>query len=234
MNEIQIFKNDQFGEIRTIEKEGEPWFVGKDVAHILGYARTADAIRAHVDSEDKGVCKTPTPSGEQDMTIINESGLYSLILSSKLPNAKAFKRWVTSEVLPSIRKHGAYMTDNVLKQAIADPDFMIGLLQDLKKERSARIEAEKKRDLLIHQSKLYTTSEIAKELGMKSAIALNKILERDRIQYKCNSTWLLYSKYADCGLVSIKQDVLDNGRIVYNRRWTGVGRDLILSMYSNK
>ncbi len=112
MNEMQIFKHKQFGEIRTVELDGEPWFVGKDVADVLGYARTADAIRAHVDSEDKGVCKTPTPSGEQDMTIINESGLYSLILSSKLPNAKAFKRWVTAEVLPTIRKTGGYVSND--------------------------------------------------------------------------------------------------------------------------
>lgn len=104
MNEIKIFENKEFGSIRTVEIDGAPWFVGKDIAEVLGYARTADAIRVHVDDEDKGVCKTPTPSGDQNMTIINESGLYSLILSSKLPSAKKFKRWVTSEVLPSLRK----------------------------------------------------------------------------------------------------------------------------------
>ena len=108
MNEIKIFENVEFGQIRISEKDGEPWFVGKDVAEALGYERSADAIRSHIDAEDKGVCKIPTPGGKQDLTVINESGLYSLILSSKLPNAKKFKRWVTSEVLPSLRKNGSY------------------------------------------------------------------------------------------------------------------------------
>ena len=110
MSNIQIFNNAEFGEIRTTIINGEPWFVGKDVAAALGYARTADAVSAHVDAEDKGVGKIPTPGGEQDVTIINESGLYSLVLSSKLPTARQFKRWVTHDVLPSIRKTGGYMT----------------------------------------------------------------------------------------------------------------------------
>ena len=110
MNELQIFKNDEFGEIRTVEISGEPWFVGKDVAEVLGYSNPRDALSKHVDSEDKGVAKCDTLGGSQELTIINESGLYSLILSSKLPNAKAFKKWVTSEVLPSIRKHGGYIS----------------------------------------------------------------------------------------------------------------------------
>lgn len=106
--EIQIFANDQFGEVRTLTKDGEPWFVGKDVADILGYSDTAQAVRKHIDNEDKGVVEMTTPGGKQPVTIINESGLYSLILSSKLPTAKKFKHWVTSEVLPSIRKTGEY------------------------------------------------------------------------------------------------------------------------------
>ena len=106
-NGLINFHHEMFGDIRAIEKDGEPWFVGKDVAMALGYSRTADAVAAHVDAEDKGVGKIPTPGGEQDVTIINESGLYSLVLSSKLPQAKVFKHWVTAEVLPSIRRHGA-------------------------------------------------------------------------------------------------------------------------------
>lgn len=108
MNDLQIFENPEFGSVRTVEIDGTPWLVGKDVAVALGYAKPTDAIRKHVDPEDKGISKTETPSGEQEMLIINESGLYSLILSSKMPKAKAFKRWVTSEVLPAIREHGAY------------------------------------------------------------------------------------------------------------------------------
>ena len=108
MNDLQIFSNPEFGQVRTVEIDGTPWLVGKDVAVALGYKNPRDAITRHVDAEDKGVVKHDTPSGEQEMLIINESGLYSLILSSKMPKAKAFKRWVTSEVLPAIRKNGAY------------------------------------------------------------------------------------------------------------------------------
>lgn len=108
MNELRIFNNADFGDVRTVEKDGNIWFVGKDVAEALGYARTADAVKAHIDADDKGVCVLPTPGGRQETTIINESGLYSLVLSSKLPSAKVFKRWITSEVIPSIRKTGSY------------------------------------------------------------------------------------------------------------------------------
>lgn len=108
MNDLTTFSNPEFGQVRTVEINGTPWLVGKDVAVALGYKNPRDAITRHVDAEDKGVVKHDTPSGEQEMLIINESGLYSLILSSKMPKAKAFKRWVTSEVLPAIRKTGAY------------------------------------------------------------------------------------------------------------------------------
>lgn len=108
MNNLQIFKNNTFGEIRVIEIKEEPWFVGKDVAEKLGYKDTSDALKRHVDDEDKGVGEIPTPGGNQNMKIINESGLYSLILSSKLSTAKKFKHWVTRDVLPSIRKTGTY------------------------------------------------------------------------------------------------------------------------------
>ena len=108
MNQLEIFKNREFGEIRTVTIDGEPWFVGKDVAEILGYSNPRDTLAKHVDDEDKGVAKCDTLGGIQDLTIINESGLYSLILSSKMATAKRFKRWVTSEVLPQIRKTGSY------------------------------------------------------------------------------------------------------------------------------
>lgn len=108
MSEIQIFNNPEFGEVRTLTINGEPWFVGKDVAVALGYAKPTDAIRKRVDGEDRGISKMETPSGKQQMTIINESGLYALIFGSKLESAKHFKHWVTSDVLPSIRKTGTY------------------------------------------------------------------------------------------------------------------------------
>ena len=135
MNELQIFNHPDFGQIRTVTINDEPWFVGKDVAQVLGYKEPAKAIREKVDIEDKGVSKMDTPGGIQDITIINESGLYSLVLSSKLPGAKKFKHWVTSEVLPSIRKHGAYMTPETLQAAILNPDTMIELCRRLKQEQ---------------------------------------------------------------------------------------------------
>lgn len=136
MDKIEIFKNPEFGEIRTVMVNGEPWLVGKDVAQALGYKEPTKAAREKVDPEDRGVSKIDTPSGVQEMTIINESGLYSLVLSSKLPTAKKFKRWVTSEVLPSVRKHGAYMTPETIEKVLYDPDFIIQLATDLKKERA--------------------------------------------------------------------------------------------------
>lgn len=118
MSELKIFENAEFGEIRTVNIDGEPWFVGKDVASALGYAKPADAIGKRVDSEDRGISKMETPSGKQDMVIINESGLYSLIFSSKLESAKRFKHWVTSEVLPSIRKTGSYIIEPLPSEQI--------------------------------------------------------------------------------------------------------------------
>lgn len=131
MSELQIFQNADFGSVRTLSINGEPYFVGKDVAVILGYSNPRDALAKHVDEEDKGVAKCDTLGGIQDLTVINESGLYSLILSSKLPNAKKFKRWVTSEVLPVIRRHGIYAVDEVLN----NPDMLIAALTELKAER---------------------------------------------------------------------------------------------------
>lgn len=118
MNEMQIFNNEEFGEVRTVVIDGEPWFVGKDVANALGYKDTVSATRKNVEEEDKGVCPVGTPSGIQQMTIINESGLYSLIFGSKLPSAKKFKRWVTSEVLPSLRKTGGYKAPQTIPEQI--------------------------------------------------------------------------------------------------------------------
>lgn len=128
MSEIQIFNHPSFGDIRTVSIDNEPWFVGKDVAVVLGYRIAHKAIYDHVDIEDKRVFQIGTPSGEQNMIVINESGLYSLILSSKLPNAKEFKRWVTSEVLPSIRKHGAYLTDQKAYDITHNPNSLADLL----------------------------------------------------------------------------------------------------------
>lgn len=137
MNELQLF-NFNGSNIRTLLIEDEPYFVGKDVAEVLGYSNNRKALADHVDEEDKGVTKCDTLGGKQNLTVINESGLYSLILSSKLPQAKEFKRWVTSEVLPTIRKHGAYATETKLEEMLNDPQTMITTLQRLKEEQDAR------------------------------------------------------------------------------------------------
>ena len=232
---VQLFVNKDLElEVRAVEIDGEGWLVGKDVAEVLKYSNPSDALKTHVDEEDKkqiayhdlqtlGLNDFGTKGG----WLINESGLYSLILRSDMPKAKQFKRWVTSDVLPSIRKHGMYATDELLD----NPDLLIAAATKLKEERAARLEAEKQRDKLVHQNKLYTTSEIAKELGLSSATKLNNLLSEKKIQYKQNKTWLLYSKYSELGLVSIKQDVLDNGKIIYDRKWTGKGRDFILNLF---
>lgn len=143
--ELKVFESPEFGAVRTVELDGEPWFVGKDVARALGYKDTVNAMKTHVDEEDKkGGWRITTPYGEQEMTIINESGLYSLVLSSKLPGAKKFKRWVTAEVLPSIRRHGIYAKDQVLEDMIADPETGIRLLRQIKEERQRVRELEAK------------------------------------------------------------------------------------------
>ena len=142
-NKLQIFNNPEFGQIRTLEIDGEPWFSGKDVAEALGYSNTKDALSRHVDEEDRRGSRFPTPSGEQTMTFINESGLYSLVLCSKLPNAKKFKRWVTSEVLPAIRKIGGYQA----KPMTAAQMFAMQAQVNLEQEQRLAL-MEKKTDYL--------------------------------------------------------------------------------------
>ena len=217
MNELQIFKNAEFGSVRTVTVEGEPYFVAKDVAEILGYSNPRDAINKHVDEEDKGVAKCDTLGGKQELTVINESGLYSLILSSKMPNAKRFKRWVTSEVLPTIRRHGLYAMDEVL----ANPDILINALLELKAERERNaslqamvavqsqqmIEMQPKvsyYDVVLNCKDLVAISVIAKDYGW-SATKLNQYLQQKGIQYKQGGKiWLLYQKYAEKGYTSTK------------------------------
>ena len=145
MKKLEIFQNKSFGRIRTLAINNEPWFVGKDVAEILGYAKPENAIANHVDEEDKTstLIQGSGSNYKSKAIIINESGLYSLVLSSKLPSAKEFKRWITHEVIPAIRKHGAYMTEDTLEKALTSPDFLIQLATQLKEEKEKRLAAEK-------------------------------------------------------------------------------------------
>lgn len=228
MNALKIFSNDEFGEIRTVEIEGKIYFVGKDVANALGYSNPRDAIARHC----KGVVKHDSfKEGGQEVALIPEGDMYRLITHSKLESAERFESWVFDEVLPSIRKHGIYATDKVIDDILNNPDFGIELLTKLKEERAARLAAEKKNAILMHVNKTYTMTEIAKELGLKSAIELNKLLAEKKIQYKVNETWVMYSQHSDLGYEEIKQEVLDNGKVIYHRRITQMGREFILNLF---
>lgn len=221
---VQLFVNKELElEVRAVEINGEGWLVGKDVAEVLGYSNSRDALSNHVDDEDKASVAIYDGRQNRNMTIINESGLYSLVLSSKLPGAKKFKRWVTSDVLPSIRKHGMYATDELLD----NPDLLIAAATKLKEERAARLEAEKKvksltlinaqqnqmigelqpkatyYDLILQSNSLLAISVIAKDYGM-SGTSLNKKLHEFGVQYKLGEQWLLYAKYHDKGYTSSK------------------------------
>ena len=230
MKELQIFNNREFGQIRTIELEGKPYFMASDVAKALGYIRPNDAINQHCRATVKH--STLISGKMQEVNFIGEGDMYRLITHSKLESAERFETWVFDEVLPSIRKHGIYATDNVIDNILNNPDFGIELLTKLKEERTARVEAEKKNAILTHINKTYTMTEIAKELNMKSAVQLNKMLSEKKIQYHINGTWVMYSKYSNLGYEEIKQEVLDNGRVIYHRRITQLGREFILGLFS--
>lgn len=217
MSELQIFKNAELGSVRTLSINGEPYFVGKDVAEILGYTNPSKALADHVDEEDKLNNESLSSLGQRGGWIINESGLYSLILSSKLPTAKKFKRWVTSEVLPAIRKHGVYAVNEVLN----DPDILIAALTELKAEREKTttlkqtvaiqnqqiIEMKPKAsyyDVVLNCKDLVAISVIAKDNGW-SANRMNQYLHEKGVQYKQgNKIWLLYQKYAEMGYTNTK------------------------------
>ena len=194
MNDLQIFKNDEFGQVRTLTIDNEPYFVGKDVASILGYSNPQKAIRDHVDEEDKTLNELFTVNGTKGI-LINESGLYSLILSSKLPNAKKFKRWVTSEVLPQIRKHGAYMTDDTLEKALTSPDFLIKLATELKEEKEQRqaLEEEKK----LNAPKVVFADAVSTSKTSILVGELSKILKQNGINIGQNRlfSWLRENDY---------------------------------------
>lgn len=185
MADIEIYKNEQFGEIRTVNISGEPWFVGKDVAEVLGYSKPLNALATHVEEDDslkQGL--TDSLGRIQQTIIINESGLYSLILSSKLPSAKEFKHWITSEVLPSIRRHGAYLTDDMVEKVLTDPDTIIRLAQQIKEAKARLAQAEDTIRLMEPKAAYYdTVSESRGSLNFRETAKLFKIKERDFIAF---------------------------------------------------
>lgn len=233
MDNIQIFKNESFGEVRVAGTSEEPLFCLADVCKVLELGNPSQ-VKTRLCGEVITNEVIPDSLGrQQEMIFINEDGLYDVILDSRKPQAKTFRKWVTSEILPSIRKHGIYATDNVIDQILNNPDFGIELLTKLKEERSARIEAEKQVAVLTHVNKTYTCTEVAKELGLKSAIELNNRLKELGVQYKVNQTWVPYTKYATLGWFDIKQEVADNGHIIYHRKITGIGRQGIINLINS-
>ena len=243
-NSLQAFHHDEFGDIRCVEFEGNPWLVGKDVATALGYVNPRKALDDHVDVEDKqrgdDVTIRDSIGRVQHPTIINESGLYSLVLSSKLPGAKRFKRWVTHDVLPSIRKHGLYAIDEILD----NPDIAIEALQRLKEERAKRkalqetvaiqtqqiAEMQPKvtyYDIVLQCKDLLPITTIAKDYGW-SGKKMNKWLREQGIQFKQGDIWLLYQKYAKQGWTNTKthlfQDENGDEHTSVKTYWTQKGR----------
>lgn len=242
---IEIFKNEEFKEIRTMLIDGEPWFVGKDIAENLGYSNTRKAIIDHVDTEDKkdGVTIRDSIGRNQTPTFINESGLYSLILSSKLPQAKKFKKWVTGEVLPSIRKHGMYATDELLD----NPDLFILVLKELKKEREEKLILKQQNlemrpkasyyDIVLSCKETVAISVIAKDYGW-SARKMNKKLHELGVQFKQGKIWLLYQDYAQEGYTCTKTHAYQIGNGEMGSRihiyWTQKGRLFIYDLLKSE
>lgn len=228
--------------VRTESKDDAVWFVAADVCRVLDLGNTAMAVE-RLDADEKGISIIDTPGGNQQMSVVNEAGLYTLILTSRKPQAKEFKRWVTHEVLPSIRKRGLYAVDEVLK----NPDLLISALVELKKER-----AEKKRlelenavkaqqiaelqpkasyyDVVLACPDLVTITQIAKDFGM-SAKKLNQILKEKKVQFKQGKTWFLYQKYAEQGYTQSKTYLYDDdNHTAMHTLWTQKGRLFIYGL----
>lgn len=240
MNELMSFNNPEFGEIRTAEVDGEPWFVGRDVARALGYSNTKDALAKHVDPEDKRGSRIATPSGEQEMTIINESGLYSLVLSSKLPGARKFKRWVTAEVLPAIRKTGGYQLPR---------DYLSALraLADAEEKRlslEAENEANRPKVLFADAVSASSTSilvgDLAKLLRQNGMdIGQNRLFQRlrdDGYLIKGGERRNMPTQTAmDAGLFQIKETTISNAdgsiRVTRTVKVTGKGQQHFITRY---
>ena len=232
-NNMQIF-NYNSNQVRTVEINGEPWFVLKDVCSVFGVVNDRN-VSSRLDSDEKVVHTMDTLGGSQGMVCVNESGLYNALFSMKpkksrgvtqeyidkrIAELKAFKRWVTHDILPSVRKNGVYATNDFVEKALNDPDFAIQTFQKLKEERQMRRELEQKvevqtkqieemkpkvtyYDKILNSKSLVSVTEIAKDYGM-GAVTLNKILAQKKIQYKVNRTWVLYDKYDDKGYTGTK------------------------------
>lgn len=245
MQELQIFKDEEFGEVRTVTIDNEPWFVGKDVAAALGYSNTRDAISKHVHEDDKGVAKCDTPSGKQEMTVINESGLYALIFGSKLESAKRFKHWVTSEILPSIRKHGGYIAgqENMSDEQLLAKALMVA--QNKIEENRRQIERMKPKEIFADAVATSHTSILIGDLA--------KLLKQNGVEtgQKRLFNWMRENGYLikrngvdrnmptqksmEMGLFEVKESTVNNpdGSVRINRttKVTGKGQQYFINKF---
>nr|DAX05936.1 MAG TPA: repressor domain protein [Bacteriophage sp.] len=231
-NNIEVFENPLFGMIRTLEIDGKPYFIASDVTKALGYTNSSKAIKDHCRWVTKRYVPHPQSADKKiEVNIIPQGDVMRLAAKSELPGAEKFESWIFDDVIPTVLNHGIYATDSVIDNILNNPDFGIEVLTKLKEERTDRIKAEQRNAILTHVNKTYTMTEIAKELGLRSANELNRWLSDMHIQYKVNGTWVMYSDYSDRGYEDIKQEVLDNGKVVYHRKITQIGREFILNMY---
>jgi prophage antirepressor-like protein len=245
LNKLQIFKNEEFGEVRVIEKEGQVLFVAKDVCECLGLGDTSKAL-SRLDPDEKGTNSILTLGGNQEMLCVNEYGLFNLVLASRKQSAKQFKRWVTHEVLPSIRKHGIYAIDELIN----NPDLAIKALTALKEEREKTHqlthEVEVKNqiigelkpkadyvDKILKNPGVVTITQIAKDYGM-SGKAMNDLLHNKGIQYKQSGQWLLYKDYQDMGYTHSDTVAFERSGGIpgtkLNTKWTQKGRLFIYNI----
>ena len=252
MNELQVFNSKEFGDIRTTEIDGKPYFVANDVARALGYKRPADAVTAHCKGSVKH--RYLTDGGEQELKVIPEGDIYRLTVRSKLPSAEKFEKWLFDEVIPSIHQYGAYMTEQTIEKALASPDFLIQLATKLKDEQTRRKEAEAEirvKDQIIGELKpkadyydeilknpgLVTITQIAKDYGM-SGKKMNRILHELGIQYKQSEQWLLYSDYHCLGYTQsevtdiIRSDGTPDVKLL--TKWTMKGRLFLYNKLKEK
>lgn len=244
MNAIQIFNNKEFGDLRTVMIDSEPWMIGKDVAEALGYTNPRKAIADHVDEEDKGVTKCDTLGGKQDLTVINESGVYALIFGSKLESAKRFKRWVTAEILPSLRKNGGYILN---QDSMTQEQILAAALQVSKKiieDRDRQIENMKQKEQFVNaimaskdsilvgdMAKLISQNGV--QIGQKKLFAW--LRDNGYLIKQGNSYNMPKQKYIDQGLFEIREGVIQSAsgtpRITYTTRITGKGQQYFSDIF---
>lgn len=254
MNNLEIFKNEEFGEIRTVTINNEPYFVGNDVAAILGYAEPRSTVSKKVDAEDKGVAKLETPSGVQEMTVINESGLYSLILGSKLESAKRFKHWVTSEVLPSIRKNGGYIAgqetlsdDELMAKALLVAQNKIAEKDGIIQRQREQIEADKPKTIFADAVSASKTSILVGDLAKLICQNGYQIGQKRLFEWLRENGYLIKSgnsknmpmqRYIEQGLFEVKESNVQNPdgsvRITKTTKITGKGQIYFIDKFVGK